>query len=364
VSTPLRRAIVSSAAITANVETLRRLAPAIDTMIVVKANGYGHGAVTVARAALAGGATLLGVADIAEALELRNAGIDAPLLAWLHAADEDFVDAIAANITLGVSTVSQLDRIAAAGGGTIHLKIDSGLGRNGVAGNDRDAFLDAAVAHHKSGSLTIDGIMSHVAGTSRASDLAQAEEFLRGIAELAERGIDPTHKHLAASAAAILHPSMRFTMVRFGIAAYGLHASDDVIDVPLTPAMRFEASVINVKRLREGDGVSYNHLWRASEPTTVALVSAGYADGVPRAATGHAEVAINGTRYPVVGRIAMDQIVVDVGDAPVREGDVAVLWGDSANGEPTANEWAKWAETIPYDIVTHVGARVAVRVEP
>jgi alanine racemase len=155
-------------------------------------------------------------------------------------------------------------------------------------------------------------------------------------------------------------------MVRFGIATYGLDASDDVIDVTrsLTPAMRFEASVINVKRLREGDGVSYNHLWRASAPTTVALVSAGYADGVPRAATGRAEVAIDGVRYPVVGRIAMDQIVVSVGDADVREGDTVVIWGDDADGAPTANDWAEWADTIPYDIVTHIGSRVVTRVVP
>lgn len=334
-------------------------------MVVVKANGYGHGAVTVAQAALEGGATWLGVADITEALELRAAGIAAPILAWLHAHDEDFARAVAHDVTLGASTPSQLERIAAVGGASVHLKVDSGLGRNGVGADRREQFFDLAARLHHDGRLTIEGVMSHVAGTSRASDLAQADEFVAAIAELDERGIDPTHQHMAASAAAILHPSLRLTMVRFGIAAYGLDASEDVIDVTrsLTPAMRFEASVINVKRLREGDGVSYNHLWRASSPTTVVLVSAGYADGVPRAATGRAEVAIDGVRYPVVGRIAMDQIVVDVGDTDIHEGDTVVIWGDDAEGAPTANDWAEWADTIPYDIVTHVGSRVVTRVE-
>ncbi len=359
-TTPLRRAFVSASAIRRNVETLRALAPATDTMIVVKANGYGHGAINVARAALVGGATWLGVADIVEALELRSAGITAPVLAWLHAPDEDFGEAVARDIALGASTPDQLNRIAAVGGASVHLKVDSGLGRNGVGPDRREELFDLAARLHHDGRLTIDGVMSHVAGTSRASDLAQAEEFVAAIGELAERGVNPVHQHMAASAAAILHPSLRFTMVRFGIAAYGLNASDDVVDVSreLTPAMRFEASVVNVKSLRAGDGVSYNHLWRAEKPTSVALVSAGYADGVPRAATGRAEVAINGVRFPVVGRVAMDQIVVDVGSAPVREGDVAVLWGDPADGVPSANDWADWANTIPYDIVTHVGSRV------
>lgn len=358
-STPLRRLYVSSSAITANVERLRELAPARDTMVVVKANGYGHGAELAARAALAGGASWIGVADIDEALSLRVAGIDAPILAWLHAADQDFVEAVARDITLGVSTIAQLNAVALVGRGTVHLKVDTGLGRNGVGRSDLDEFLTVAARLHDEGLLVINGLMSHVSGTSREADLGQAERFVRAHDLLVSLGVTPTHLHLAASAAALDHSSLRFTMVRFGIAAYGLAPTPDHTDLGLTPAMRFEASVINVKRLQQGDGVSYNFRWVASTETTVALVSAGYADGVPRAATSRASVQIRGNRYPVVGTIAMDQIVVDVGNDVVAEGDAVVLWGDAETGAPSAAEWAAWANTITYDIATGIGGRVS-----
>jgi alanine racemase len=358
-STPLRRLYVSASAITANVERLRKLAPAQDTMVVVKANGYGHGAELAARAALAGGATWIGVADIDEALSLRAAGIDAPILAWLHAVDADFTAAIRANVAIGVSTLGQLSRVADAGGASVHLKVDTGLGRNGIGRSDLDEFLRRAVDVHERGEIHIDGLMSHVSGTSREADLGQAERFVHAQGLLADHGVTPTHLHLAASAAALDHPSLRFTMVRFGIAAYGLAPTPEHADVGLTPAMRFEASVINVKRLQPGDGVSYNFRWVATTETTVALVSAGYADGVPRAATGRASVEIRGKRFPVVGTIAMDQIVVDVGDDVVAEGDAVVLWGDPEAGAPSVAEWAEWADTITYDIATGIGGRVA-----
>ena len=202
-STPLRRVLVSSSAIRNNVERLRELAPAIDTMVVVKANGYGHGSELAARAALAGGASWIGVADIGEALELRDAGITAPVLAWLHAADEDFIEAIARDVTLGISTIAQLRAVALAGGGTVHLKIDTGLGRNGVGREQLAEVLDTAAALHSSGDLVVDGLMSHVSGTSREDDLAQAEIFLRTRDLLADKGVSPTHLHMAASAAAL-----------------------------------------------------------------------------------------------------------------------------------------------------------------
>ena len=358
-STPLRRLYVSPSAITANVERLRQLAPARDTMVVVKANGYGHGAELAARAALAGGATWIGVADIDEALFLRAVGIDAPILAWLHAADEDFVEAVARDITLGVSTIAQLNAVALVGGGSVHLKVDTGLGRNGVGRDNLDEFLAVAARLHEEGLLVVNGLMSHVSGASREADLGQAERFVHAQNSLAAHGVTPTHLHLAASAAALDHPSLRFTMVRFGIAAYGLAPTPEHTDLGLTPAMRFEASVINVKRLQPGDGVSYNFRWIASTETTVALVSAGYADGIPRAATGRGSVEIRGKRYPVVGTIAMDQIVVDVGNDVVAEGDAVGLWGDPRSGTPGIAEWAEWSDTITYDIATGIGGRVA-----
>lgn len=358
-STPLRRVYISASAITANVERLRGLAPARDTMVVVKANGYGHGAALAARAALAGGATWIGVADLDEALSLRAAGIDAPILAWLHAADADFAAAVRANVAIGISTLTQLLRVAAVGGASVHLKVDTGLGRNGIGRSDLDEFVDWAASAHQRGEIRVDGLMSHVSGASREADLGQAERFAHAQGLLAAHGVTPTHLHLAASGAALDHPSLRFTMVRFGIAAYGLAPTLEHVDLELLPAMRFEASVINVKRLQPGDGVSYNFRWVATTETTVALVSAGYADGIPRAATGRAHVEIRGKRYPVVGTIAMDQMVVDVGSDVVVEGDVAVVWGGPGAASPSVEEWAEWADTITYDVVTGIGGRVA-----
>lgn len=358
-STPLRRVYISASAITANVERLRGLAPARDTMVVVKANGYGHGAALAARAALEGGATWIGVADLDEALSLRAAEIEAPILAWLHPADADFAAAVRSNIAIGISTLTQLRRVAAVGGASVHLKVDTGLGRNGIGRSDLDEFVDGAAGAHQRGEIRVDGLMSHVSGASREADLGQAERFAHAQGLLAAHGVTPTHLHLAASGAALDHPSLRFTMVRFGIAAYGLAPTPEHADLELLPAMRFEASVINVKRLQPGDGVSYNFRWVATAETTVALVSAGYADGIPRAATGRAHVEIRGTRYPVVGTIAMDQMVVDVGSDVVVEGDVVVVWGGSGTASPRVSEWAEWADTITYDVVTGLGGRVA-----
>jgi alanine racemase len=363
-STPLRRVYVSSSAIESNVRRLRELAPTPDLMVVVKANGYGHGAELVARAAVAGGATWIGVADIDEALRLREAGIEAPILAWLHAVDADFTAAWNANISIAVSTLSQLARVCAVTGASVHLKVDTGLGRNGIGRHELDEFVRLAAEGHHRGDIRLDGLMSHVSGTSREADLGQAENFAHVQEMLREHGVTPPHLHLAASAAALDHPSLRFTMVRFGIATYGLDPTPSHTDLGLTPAMRFEASVINVKRLRRGDGVSYNHLWTAPDDTTVVLVSAGYADGVPRSATGKAQVEIRGTRYPVVGRIAMDQIVVNVGDDEVAEGERVGIWGNPVDGLPSVSEWAEWADTITYDIATGIGSRVVRIDEP
>lgn len=355
---PMRRAVIDAGRLASNVELLRGLAPADHTLVVVKANGYGHGAVTAARAALEGGADWLGVADITEALELRSGGVTAPVLAWLHGPTEDFRAAVDAGVTIGASTIAHLDALAQCVGPTVHLKVDTGLGRNGAGRDDTEAFVARAAELHHSGRVRVEGLMSHCSGTSREADLSQAEEFETVLAQLRERGVDPEYRHLAASAAALDHPSLRHSMVRFGIAAYGLAPADHLRNTGVRPVMRLETDVVLTKRLRAGDGVSYNHLWRAEESTTVALIPVGYADGIPRAATGSAQVAINGERFPVVGRIAMDQIVVNVGDAAVAAGDIATVWGDPVDGTPHPDEWADWAGTIGYEIVTRLGHRV------
>jgi len=362
---PLREAVVDLGAIRGNVETLRRTIGTEHLIAVVKANGYGHGAVPVARAALAGGADRLGVADLAEAIELREAGITAPVLAWLHDSDPDFDTAIAAGIEVGVSTLAQLDALTAAAkraGGTAvaHLKLDTGLSRNGVAPDAWPEVVRAAHAAETAGLLRVAGVFSHLSGTDAESDAAQADAFDRGLAEAARAGLNPELAHLAASGAALTLPRCRYNTARVGIAIYGVSPfpERDPSEFGLRPAMTLRSRVVAVRRIQEGQGVSYGHTYRALRDTTLALVPVGYADGVPRQASGRAEVSIGGLRHPIAGRVAMDQIVIAVGDEPVQVGDEVVLFGDPATGAPSAEDWARAADTIGYEIVTRLGRRV------
>lgn len=355
----LREARIDLGAVRSNVGALRSLAAPAQTMIVVKADAYGHGAVHVARAAVEAGADWLGVADLGEAVVLREAGIDAPILAWLHAASTEFAPAVAAGVDLGISTLDQLERAGAAGA-TVQLKLDTGLSRNGFEPAEAPRAFARAAELEAAGALRVRGIFSHLSNTSRADDDAQLAVFTGLLDAAAAAGLSPELRHLASTEAAIGRPELRFDLVRAGIGVYGLPAAGhlDPVALGLRPVMELGGTVAAVRRVEEGAGVSYNFTHRASRPTTLALVPLGYADGVPRAASNRAEVLIGDTRYAVVGRIAMDQFVVDVGDDAVRVGDRVVLWGDPATGAPSAEEWAAWADTIGYEIVTRVGPRV------
>ncbi|MGV9769957.1 alanine racemase [Microbacterium sp. NPDC003461] len=362
---PLREGLIDAAAIEANTRTLRRLAHTREFIAVVKADGYGHGALTAARAALAGGATRLGVADLAEAHALRAAGVEAPVIAWLHGPDADFAPAVAAGIELGVSGVAQLRRVAeaarAAGrAAAVHLKLETGLGRNGAAPAEWEALFDLAAELVARGEVRVEGVFSHLSGTSPEDDRAQVRAFESGLALAAARGVRPAIRHLAATAAAITLPEARFDAVRVGIGLYGLSPLEGTTsaDLRLRPAMTLRARVAAVRRVPAGHGASYGYRYRAERETTFALVPLGYADGIPRQASNAGPVAIRGERFRVAGTIAMDQFVVDVGDAPVEVGDEAVLFGDPAAGAPSADEWAAAAGTINYEIVTRIGARV------
>lgn len=369
--TDFREAVIDLGAVQANVAHLRALIGTRHTMAVVKANGYGHGAVPVARAALAGGADWLGVADIDEALALRAAGIDAPLLAWLHGPDPDFAAAIAAGVDLGLSSALQVRQAADAAtriGRTanVQVKLETGLNRNGVDEADWPEVLALAAAFERVGRLRVRGLFSHLANTSPVDDQAAVEAFERGLAAAAAAGLTVELAHLASTAAALRLPAARYSMVRLGIGIYGQSpfADADAAALGLTAAMTLRGRIAAVRAVPAGAGVSYDYLWRASADTTLALVPLGYADGVPRQAMNAARVAIHGVQYPVVGRIAMDQFLVDVGTAPVAVGDEVVLFGDAATGAPTAAEWGAAAGTINYDIVTRVGARVPRRYLP
>ncbi|MCK2236922.1 MULTISPECIES: alanine racemase [unclassified Crossiella] len=329
------------------------------TMAVVKADGYGHGAVEVARVALTAGVTWLGTAAIEEALELRAAGITAPLLCWLYPAEQDFTEAIAADIDLSVSSMAELTRVLAGAEATgriarIHLKVDTGLSRNGAEPGRWRGLFEAAAKAQADGVLKVIGLWSHLASADEpASEAtgAQYQIFLHAYRLAVELGLTPL-RHLANSAATLLRDDLHFDLVRVGIAGYGLNPVPGHGGEQLRPAMTFRSSVARVKRVPAGTGVSYGLTWTAPVETSLALVPVGYADGVPRALSGRMDVQINGSRLPVVGRVCMDQIVVDCGEAKVAEGDEVILFGPGDQGEPTAQEWADKIGTIHYEIVT------------
>ncbi|MFI8632451.1 alanine racemase [Microbacterium sp. NPDC077663] len=361
-----REAVIDVGAIEHNVRHLARVTDS-EVIAVVKANGYGHGAVRSGRAALAGGAARLAVADVGEALELRAGGIDAPVLAWLHAPGADFAQAAAAYIELGVSSLDQLRAAAAAGSPerpvTVQLKVETGLGRNGIAPADYGTVFAEAAEFERQGAIRVVGIFSHLSNTSADDDRTALSRFTVAQAAAGAAGLRPTLRHIAASHAALSLPEARLGCVRLGVAIYGLSPFDDrsSADLGLRPAMTLRAAVAAVRRVPAGQGVSYGYLHRTTSESTLALISMGYADGVPRAASGAGPVSIGGRTFRVAGRIAMDQFVVDVGDVPVAVGDEAVLFGDPTTGVPAATDWAEAAGTINYEIVTRIGPRVPRR---
>lgn len=360
---PLREARIDLDAIADNVRHFRRLTD-VEVIAVVKADGYGHGAARTAVAALAGGATRLGVADVDEGIALRRAGITAPIMAWLHAPGRRFDDAAEAGIELGISSMEQLQ--AAADAATVdrpvgvHLKLDTGLSRNGIAPADWQRVCAEAARLERIGRLHVIGLFSHLANTSLDDDRAALTRFGVGTEAAASVGLEPELRHIAATAAAIDRPDARLDAVRIGIGLYGLSPFDDrsSADLGLRPAMTLRSQIAAVRRVPAGSGVSYGYDHRTAADTTLALVPLGYADGVPRQASGAGPVVINGQRYTVAGRIAMDQFVVEVGDADVAVGDEVVLFGDPTLGQPAASDWADAAGTIDYEIVTRIGPRV------
>ncbi|CAN7190091.1 alanine racemase [Microbacterium sp. LjRoot45] len=362
----MREAAIDVGAISANVRHLRRLT-GVEVLAVVKADGYGHGAARSALAALDGGATRLGVADVTEALALRRAGIDAPLVAWLHAPGETFAEAAARGIEIGVSSADQLLAAASAALAdrptAIHVKVETGLGRNGVPPAEWGHVFAEAARWERLGRVRVVGIFSHLSNTSEADDRAAVRRFDEALLAAAAQGLAPRLRHLAASHAAIALPEARFDAVRIGIAMYGLSPFADrtSAELGLRPAMSLRAAVAAVRRVPAGQGVSYGYLHRTDSDTTLALIPLGYADGIPRNASAGGAVRIGGRVFPVAGRIAMDQFVVDVGDHPVAVGDEALLFGDPTLGEPAVETWADAAGTINYEIVTRIGPRVPRR---
>ncbi len=355
-----------------NVAVLAAKAGPAATMAVVKADAYGHGLVPVARAAQAGGATWLGTAVLAEALALREAGLTGRILAWLAAPGEDYAAALAADVDVAAYAGWQLDEVAAAARSTglparVHLKADTGLTRGGVMPSDWPAVLDRAAALEAEGVVSVVGVWTHFAyadAPGHPTIAAQLDAF-RDAADRAETaGLRPEVRHTANSAATLTLPDAHFDLVRPGLAVYGLSPVPDVAgadELGLRPAMRLTSQVALVKRVPAHQGVSYGHTYTTADDTRVALVPLGYADGVPRHASSTGPVRVGGATFPVAGRVCMDQVVLDIGDAVVEPGDTAVLFSDGRGGEPTAQDWADAAGTISYEIVTRISPRLPRR---
>ena len=362
---------IELAAIRANVTALSACAAGgAQVMAVVKADGYGHGLVPSARAAVEGGAAWLGVAFVEEALALRASGIDVPLLAWLTTPGEDLAAAVAAGVDLGAYDVAQLEAATAAArtagvSARLQLKVDTGLSRGGATVADWPELCGAAAKAEAGGEVRVTGLWSHFAfadgGPDHVTNRAQAALFAEAL-EVADRaGLRPEVRHLANSAATLTAPATHYDLVRPGLAVYGLSPVPQLggpAHFGLRPAMTLASTVALTKRVPAGAGVSYLHRHVTDRETTLALVPLGYADGVPRNATNIGPVLLGGQRRTVAGTVCMDQFVLDVGDHAVAAGDEVVLFGPGDRGEPTAQEWAEALGTINYEIVTRVGARV------
>jgi alanine racemase len=315
-------------------------------MLAVKADAYGHGLLPVAEAGLEAGATSLAVLEIPAGLVLRRAGIDVPVLAWLHGQDTDWRAGIEADIELGISATWQLEGIESAGAdrpAVLHLKVDTGLSRNGATREEWPGLVDAALALQERGIVRIRAAWSHLADASIEDDEAALREFHQAVTAAEARGATFELLHLAASSAGIRMPEARFDLVRFGIAAYGISPFDESTgaQLGLVPVMRLEAPVTEV------------HVGG----TTHTRLGIGYGDGVPTLGLPNTTVQLNGRRRPVIA-VEADSMLVDTGADRVSVGDTAILFGPGSDGEATPERYAQWAETIGDEMVTGVNARV------
>lgn len=363
------RAEIDLDALRANVRTLRALAPGAALMAVVKSDAYGHGAVRCARAAVEAGATWLGTATPEEALVLRAAGLPGRIMCWLWTPGGPWREAVEADVDVSVSGMWALREVteAARQAGVrarVQLKADTGLGRSGCQPDDWTELVDEALRAEADGVVSVTGLWSHFACADEPghpSIEAQLTRFRAMVAYAEERGVRPEVRHIANSPATLTLPEAHFDLVRAGIAVYGISPSPELgssADLGLRPVMRLSASLALVKHVSGGHGVSYGHHYVTPGDTTLGLVPVGYADGIPRHASGTGPVLVGGKWRTVAGRVAMDQFVVDLGGDEPAAGDEVVLFGTGDRGEPTAEDWAQAAGTIGYEIVTRIGTRV------
>jgi alanine racemase len=363
----LAEAVVDLGAIRANVAALAGRIGNAGLMAIVKADGYGHGMVPAATAAIAGGASWLGVVEVAEALALRQAGLTARVLCLMDDPDAAHAEAITRGIDLSVGSADMLGLVTAAARqagrpASVHLKVDSGMSRGGTLATGWPGLVDAALTAQAAGYVLVTGIWSHLACADIPGHLSvPAQLAAYGDAlELAEKaGARPVLRHIANTAATVTLPQTWLDIVRAGGGVYGLCTLPGGAPGWLRPAMTARTRLVQVKRVPAGSGVSYGHRYTTAAQTTLGLVPRGYAEGVPRSASGVVQVQVRGRRRTIAGTVCMNQFVVDLGDARAAAGDDVVLFGPGDDGEPTAQEWADTLGTISYEIVTGFGCRAA-----
>lgn len=336
-------------------------------MCAVKANAYGHGLIPVAQAAIEGGASWLGTAQLSEALRIRQAGITVPVLAWLFTPHTSLLQAcIEAEIDISapdVWAVEMIHQAAKLAGkhARVHIEVDTGMSRGGVRVEDFAPVVQAVKQAQDAGVGSIVGLWTHLARADEPghpSIAQQYKEFDQAHEMLVQAGVNVAYRHIANSAATLTDVP-HYDLVRPGLACYGLSPlAQSPQELGLTPVMRLSAQMAMVKHIPAGAGVSYGHTFVTDKPTRIGVVPLGYGDGIPRHASNKASVLVNGQRVPIVGRVCMDQFMVDLGDVPAQAGDEVVLWGSGDEGEPTAHEWGQAIGTIDYEIVTRLGERI------
>jgi len=365
----LRGAYVDLAAIRDNVKVLQNLAKNSEVMAVVKADAYGHGLIPVAKAARQGGATWLGTALLEEAISLRNSGDSGRILTWLGSPNDKWQECIDLGIDVSVSSIEIASKVIKAAKkigkkSKIHIKVDTGLGRNGVMPGDLadlTSLLEEATAN---GLVEVVAVWTHFALADAPSSptISKQLEVLDASFKFVEsRGFKNLMKHAANSAATLTSPHTHFDLVRPGIAVYGITPGGEVgkaSEFGLRPAMTLKAQAALVKDVPAGHGISYGAEYVTKQNTKIALIPLGYADGIPRIAGNKGPVLANGKKLSVAGRVCMDQFVIDIGDLDFSTGDEVILFGDPAQNEPDVEEWAKASQSIGYEIVTRLGSRV------
>ncbi|WP_325092461.1 alanine racemase [Leucobacter sp. M11] len=332
-------------------------------MAVLKADAFGHG--SIAHSVLDAGASSIGVTSIAEALRLRAEGITAPILSWLNPPDADFAAAVRERIDLAVPSLELLHAIARAARDVgapahVHLYVDVGTGRDGCPTQLWSALCALAREHERAGTLRVVGVMGHLSCADDPGNPQNTRErmcFENAVRSARRRELAPETLHLAATAATLTGVGAGLGTHRIGAGLFGIDPSHTT--QLLRPALTLATSVVSAREVAAGTGVGYGHEFVAPERTHLALLPLGYGDGLPRAASGRAEVFARGRRRPLVGRFSMDMVVVDTGDDALEPGESVTVFGPGDAGEPTVAEWAAWSNTIEHEIVTRVGCRVA-----